>query len=808
MKKLKNVLTRSVAILFCIALLVVTIFAWFTDSITNKDNRIQTGSLKAGFWAGNSETSFNTAANEVVYPSNPGEKVNLPSSTEPGAADKFMNLKNEHAGTIFNVTNWEPGNSEAKYFKIKNTGTLNLKYDLGFDVLDSKLNEAIQFKITKISGSGTISGVDASGIAMATTLNNVKLSDTAVAPNASDVYKVEYKFLESSGNTYNQETSLTFSVNVLLNAAQVNAKTINVYSITDITGATDAQLAEHPTFILAKNIDATTTDVVLNHLVNIDLNGHYLYVNSFKLENTTEYGTVDVDNGNILVNTLPIVVNVPKASVNWSAYCFLFNGTNFVSANINSTTADHTFNYLTPNVPTPYPFPPNRPAPAQSPRANFNLLGGGLVVSPRSAVSSITVPSGAKAQVENNGTIDTITNDSGAPLTVIGIPPAHSGGSSPIDVKPGKANVWDGSIYEPESNAAKTEYTIKSGAELAWVAQQIAKKTTNFSGVTFNLLTDIDLNNLQWTPIGIIDDGYEFNGTFNGNKHTITGLRIGSSEAYNNTIPRVGLFGETQRDAKISYLSVNGEIYSSAGATVGCFIGRNAGIIYNCSASGSVNHKSDAHILQGIGGFAGNNAHSITNCYATTSVTVDSLAYNGTNPRPSVGGFVGLHFGNNAVTAVNCYAKGTISVSNKDSYFVGGFAGHHAICSFSYLENCYANVNISVNLPAGEEESAQYIEPFAGYFSTNGSSLTHSYFNKNSSTKINGEEKTITDPVIADDYQLYRVESLSAATMNDYWTDATLSKIAYGGSLFKLNDMKIWADDANTHFPKLNIFQN
>lgn len=811
MKKNRRVLAASaLSILLCVVLLIGTIFAWFTDSVSNNDNRIQAGSLKVGFWAGNSETSFDVAANEVVYPSAAGVKVNLPSSTEPGAANMFMNLKNEKAGTIFNAINWEPGKSEIKYFKIKNTGSLNIKYDVNFVVQDSKLNEVIQFTITKISGSGTVTGVDASGIVMATALSGVQLSDAAVAPAAIDLYKVEYKFLESSGNTYNQYAGLTFSVDVLLNATQVNssAKIIKVNSITDITGATDAQLAEHPTFVLMKNIDATTTDVVLNNLVNIDLNGRYLYVNSFKLENTSEYGTIDVDKGNLLVNTLPIVVNVPNATVNWSAYCFLFNGTSFVSANINSTTSGHTFNYLTPNLPTPYPFPPNKPIPMAAVPVNFNVLGGGLMVAPGAAVDGITIPNGSVASIENNGTIDTITNDSGTSLSVIGFAPAHTAGSSPIVVTPGKTKIWDGSIVEPESNTAKTEYTIKSGAELAWIAKQITNKVTNFTGVTFNLLTDINLNNLQWTPIGIIDDGYEFNGTFNGNKHTITGLKIGSSDAYNSTISRVGLFGETIWDSVINNLSVEGDIYTCSGVTVGCFVGRNAGTIYNCSASGSIHHASDQHLLMGLGGFAGNNSHSLTNCYATTVITVDSLAYNGTNARPSVGGFVGLHFGNNAVTAVNCYAKGSITITNKDSYYVGGFAGHHAVCSYSYLENCYANVNISVNLPAGQEESAQYVDPFAGYFSTNGSSLIHCYFNKASSTKVNGVEKVIIDPVIADDFQLYRVESLTAATMNDFWTNETLSGIAYGGTLFTLNDMKIWVDAVNSSFPKLNIFHD
>mgnify|MGYP001854221418 FL=1 len=47
----KSIVACGVTLVMCVSLLLGTTFAWFTDSITNEGNRIQSGSLKIDAYA-------------------------------------------------------------------------------------------------------------------------------------------------------------------------------------------------------------------------------------------------------------------------------------------------------------------------------------------------------------------------------------------------------------------------------------------------------------------------------------------------------------------------------------------------------------------------------------------------------------------------------------------------------------------------------------------------------------------------------------------------------------------------------------
>ncbi len=95
-KLTKRALVASVlAVLICIVMLVGTTFAWFTDNVINSGNKIQAGTL-------------DIELEELVD----GEFV--PVGEEP----------------IFNYELWEPGYSDYAMLKVKNNGSLALKYAL------------------------------------------------------------------------------------------------------------------------------------------------------------------------------------------------------------------------------------------------------------------------------------------------------------------------------------------------------------------------------------------------------------------------------------------------------------------------------------------------------------------------------------------------------------------------------------------------------------------------------------------------------------------------------------------------------
>jgi len=123
--------------------------------------------------------------------------------------------------------------------------------------------------------------------------------------------------------------------------------------------------------------------------------------------------------------------------------------------------------------------------------------------------------------------------------------------SSPMDftviIKPEfegehTVEVWDGqSVAKPAKVDGK--YVIENPAELAWLAAAVngtltrASEPQTFLGETFVLASDINLGDELWTPIGRSSmHTSTFRGTFDGQGHTISGLKV-------QTETGAGLFG-------------------------------------------------------------------------------------------------------------------------------------------------------------------------------------------------------------------------------------------------------------------------
>lgn len=97
-------------------------------------------------------------------------------------------------------------------------------------------------------------------------------------------------------------------------------------------------------------------------------------------------------------------------------------------------------------------------------------------------------------------------------------------------------DVWDGSA-SPWTNGSGTSsdpYLIETAANLAYLAQKVnegyqAQGMAVFKGVYFLMTDDLDLNNINWTPIGNVNmnmEGYYFAGIFDGWYHNIDHLKI------------------------------------------------------------------------------------------------------------------------------------------------------------------------------------------------------------------------------------------------------------------------------------------
>ena len=118
-----------------------------------------------------------------------------------------------------------------------------------------------------------------------------------------------------------------------------------------------------------------------------------------------------------------------------------------------------------------------------------------------------------------------------------------------IEMVKAGANGWDGiTLTEPELKDGF--YHITNGAEMAWFA---AKVNGGDYKISARLVNDIDLCAYDWTPIGGSKSNTAYQGTFEGDGHTVEGLYI------NNTNTYQALFGYI-KDSHISGITVDGEV--------------------------------------------------------------------------------------------------------------------------------------------------------------------------------------------------------------------------------------------------------
>ena len=217
----------------------------------------------------------------------------------------------------------------------------------------------------------------------------------------------------------------------------------------------------------------------------------------------------------------------------------------------------------------------------------------------------------------------------------------------------------------------------------------------------FKLMNNIDATPTQtstWVPIGSSGTSSAFYGSFDGNNHTISNLRVSNYGNYH------GLFGYTAAGSSIKNFSMNSSCYilgdfesgsivghndgtvdnCRSAATVnignatkgGGIVGDNYGTISNCIFSGTVSRSGSGVAASSLGGIVGKNesAGIVTNCYSTGSI----------NGNLWNGGVAGWNDG----TIDNCYSKGTVACNDNSN---GGLVGQNN----GSIANCFSQANVS-----------------------------------------------------------------------------------------------------------------
>ena len=346
--------------------------------------------------------------------------------------------------------------------------------------------------------------------------------------------------------------------------------------------------------------------------------------------------------------------------------------------------------------------------------------------------------------------------------------------SADVDVE----KVWDGSTkatsFSWGEGTEEKPYLIVDGTELAYLAEQVNNGTT-YEGMHFQLASDIDLGNNEWTPIGNTDNS--FRGVLDGAGHTITNAKIIVSSLPNQTYDSYGLFGSIGGGNTRSIIrnleltSINIDITASGstdywyqqyeeGIRIGCLTGslyKNSNI-ENVIVSNST--ISDTNTIQvynyqfqfAVGGVVGyitntstsdtdpgsNSRYVINNCYSNVEISLDATASVSTGwfsrdgrGQYHTGGIVGT-IRSQPVWPTNCLYNGNI----KSNGYIGPiFAGLINSSSYSTMSQTIWNGNNAGNLTTN---NAYYTN-----FSIDGTSFTQSVTSGNSTARKSNSSNNI-----------------------------------------------------------------
>lgn len=199
------------------------------------------------------------------------------------------------------------------------------------------------------------------------------------------------------------------------------------------------------------------------------------------------------------------------------------------------------------------------------------------------------------------------------------------------------AGLWELSDCTEPANVGGV-YQIKKETELHWFASEVNSGNTAISA---RLLNDLALTSGNWYPIG--KTGHAYTGTFDGDGHKITNLKVELAQ------DEVGFFGLIGAGGKVQKLHVQGAV----------------------KATGTANQTGGiAGVMSDTEGVA-----SITDCTFEGTVSGGS----------QVGGIVGSVGLNNKVE--RCGSDATVSGSER----VGGIAG---ACSYGNIYYCRNRGNV------------------------------------------------------------------------------------------------------------------
>lgn len=622
-KSTKRALVSSaLAVFLCVAMLIGTTFAWFTDTASTSVNKIQAGTLDVAL---------------EMYEN--GEWVS--------AEGKTLNFV-KAAGHESEAILWEPGCTyELPALRVVNKGNLALKYTIAISGIngDAKLNDAIDWTYVPMFANGTF-GEQGSPLS--------ELSGTALYPEdkatdwqvAASAFKIIGHMKETAGNAYQglsidgiaitvYATQFTYEHDSNGNDYDKNATLPSVWNgdvgtvpakdskdgYRHITSAAQfAALMDETskgltnslyggeTFVLDCDIDFTDREITGigsaddNIVFTFDGNGHT--ISNFKINSTAEY------------------------------YAGLFNQFNGTVKNLTVKNANVTGKAMVGAIAS-------------------NAEGNGATVENCKVYNSTIIGDkkvGAVVGYVDNGTVENCYAEN---CTVICGDSRNDQASETVG--------YIGNNCTVNNNTFKNVTVTRSATVVANVAQLKDALSKNNANTNIFLSDDISVTS-DYTPIDIgfySDYNNVTNLTINGNGHTISGLKSALVEKISGNC-----------SLTISNLTVKGAAINNSSYTNGMGNGILVGYVENGNVTLNNCHVADSSITESsvataalIGYVSGNNQIKITDCTVkNTAVTGDSAA-----------GFIGYVQQAN-ITVSGCKVTGstfTGETTNKQGAYFG-----------------------------------------------------------------------------------------------------------------------------------------
>ena len=275
-----------------------------------------------------------------------------------------------------------------------------------------------------------------------------------------------------------------------------------------------------------------------------------------------------------------------------------------------------------------------------------------------------------------------------------GYNPSGSGegeGENDSDITVTTTDIWDGSIASSFSSGNGTEndpYKISTAAELAFLAKSV-NDGESYQGKYLLLNNNIDLNGLEWTPIG--NGINSFMGIFDGKGLTVKNLKISQGVRYDYEYPTgieisycdAGLFATVQ-DVSIQNLIIDGaniNIYNDK------FV-----FTHNVGAlCGTVRAYQGTSVISNI------DIRNVTLAIVADSARSDSMY---------IGGAIGFIYAYNNTTTNVSLVDVKSSVSTSDGYGSDNYIG--TIIGFSLISESTFNLENSVGYQTLSVSFEQY----------------------------------------------------------------------------------------------------